>query len=459
MKKLKKPLVLLLALSLILSLAACTAPAGNSSAPASSAQSEVTSSKAESSEPASSEPSEEVTALEGALTFWTMWNDTEPQGEAMQEIADKFMETYPGTTIEIQWCGRDISKTLKPALEGGQQIDIFDYPTQYGGQLEQFCADLSEIIKTPYDALDGKTMEEVLLPTMLETPKKQTGITSGQIAVGYKPWLCLFMYNVSAFEEAGVTANPTTWEELDAACAKLKEAGYSPITFDDAYAHWLPGMYLARAKGQDWVHELVADTTGEMWNDEAVVQMANAFEDFASKGYFDENVGGNKWPAGQMDIGSGKVGMYLNLTGLPSELQDVTGEDFKWGAFNYPDVADGQNQVANAAPSGCTMTAINANCENMDLAAEFVAFMRNEDSDAAMVGSGMTTARIDGNWPAALDDVKPVFSEITVVQETGGGVEANADLKPILAENFIKLAAGQITADEFVSNMVAAAKQ
>lgn len=395
--------------------------------------------------------------LEGELVFWTMWNDTEPQGEAWQDVADAFEAAYPGTKITIQWCGRDISKTLKPALEGGQRIDIFDYPLQYGGQLGFYCANLEDIIVKPYDVLDGKSLTDVLLPAMLETPKKQTSIFAGQVAVGYKPWLNLIMYNAKAFEDAGITAVPTTWAELDAVCAKLKEAGYSPFTFDDAYAHWLPGIYLARAIGQDEVLNLAADTTGDLWRGEAVVNMAKAFEDFAQKGYFDENVGGNKWPAGQMDVGSGKAAMYFNLTGLPVEVQDVAGPDFKWGAFNFPDVVEGQTRAANEAPAGCTMTAINAKCENMDLAAEFLAFMHSVQSDARFVESGMTTSRKDGNWSAALEDVKPAFDAISVILQTGGGIESNADIKPVFAENFIQLAAGKITSDQFVENMASAA--
>ncbi len=443
MKKLNRLLALTMGTALLLS--GCGAP--SSSAPDSAPGS------------ASSPASQQQSKLEGDLVLWTMWNDTEPQGEVIQTIADNFMEANPDVNIEIQFCGRDLSKTLKPALEGGETIDIFDYPTQYGGQLKEFCADLSDIVDTSYDCLDGQTLRDVLLPTMLETPKLHTGVDDMQIAVGYKPYMCLFMYNAGIFEEAGITATPTTWEELDAACAKINFAGYSPITFDDAYAHWLPGLYLARSKGQDWVHELVNDTTGEMWKDPAVVEMAKAYEDFAKKGYFDANVGGNKWPAGQMDIGQGKVGMYLNLTGLPTEVKDVTAEDFRWGAFNFPDVVEGETKQQTEGVAGVTMTAVNANCENKELAGEFIAFMHSSESDSLMVDAGMTTTRKDGEWPAALQDVKPAFDTVTVALESGGGLEANADLKPVISENFVKLAAGQITADQFVENMAAAAKQ
>ena len=451
MKLLKKPLALLLAMGLTLSLASC--------APTTSQPSATPTPTPVTSTTPTPEATPDVPKIEGEINFWTMWNDTEPNGEAIQSIVTAFEAKYPGTKINIQWAGRDLSKTLKPALEGGQQIDVFDYPTQYAGQLQPFCVDLTEMVSKSYDALDSKSLKEVLLPAMLETPKKQTGIYDSQLAVGYKPWECLVMYNAKAFEDAGITAAPKTWAEFDDACAKLKDAGYSPITFDDAYAHWLPGMYLAREKGQDWVHELVADTTGEMWKDEAVLNMANAFADFAKKGYFDANVGGNKWPAGQMDVGMGKAAMYLNLTGLPGEVKDVTDEGFTWGAFNFPDVVDGKTEAATAAPAGCTMSSINVKCANMPLAEEFVAFLHASESDATMVGVGMTTSRLDGQWPAALAGLQDTFNSISVILESGGGLEANADLKPVVAENFVKLAAGQIAAQQFADNMAAAAKK
>lgn len=38
-------------------------------------------------------------------------------------------------------------------------------------------------------------------------------------------------YSKKAFQKAGVSAVPTTWDELFAACSKLKSAGYTPIVY------------------------------------------------------------------------------------------------------------------------------------------------------------------------------------------------------------------------------------
>lgn len=450
----KKILAMLLVLTMMLSLAAC---GGEQKAETTAAPTEAHA--APETEAATEAATEEAApALEGELNYWTMWNDTEPQGEAMQAIADAFEEKFPGTKINITFVGRDLKKTLKAALEAGQDIDFFEYPNQYGNQLVDFCADLTEIYDQSFASLDGASIRDVVLPSMLEAPKTVLG-TEANITVGYKPYLNLMMYNAAAFEAAGITAAPKTWAELDEACAKLLEAGYAPLTFDDAYAAFLPGLYLNRAKGSEWVIQLMNDTTGEMWKDEAVQNMAKAFEDFATKGYFDKNVGGNKWPAGQMDVGTGKVAMYLNLTGLPTEVKDVTGPDFAWGAFNFPDVVEGENRAATEAPGGCTSHAINAKCDNMALAAEFLAFMHSADSDAKMVEAGMTTSRADGNWPEALKGITETFNAITTILPDAGGVSSNGDVKPVLSENFIQLAAGKMTADQFIENMVAATAQ
>lgn len=68
---------------------------------------------AEESAPAGEPEAAEAEApkeLSGELTYWSMWNDTEPQGEAWQEIIDGFMAKYPNVKVNVQWCGRDNKK-------------------------------------------------------------------------------------------------------------------------------------------------------------------------------------------------------------------------------------------------------------------------------------------------------------------------------------------------------------
>lgn len=460
MKRFQKAMGAALAASLILTGCGNTSgegtPASASKEPDKETSSQAAADTGSQETPGEESKPETEKELEGTLVYWSMWNDTEPQGEVWQEVIDGFMTEHPKVKIEVQWCGRDIKKILKPALDGGQTIDVFEYPLE--AEVGDYVMDLTDYVQQTFDTTDGKALADTILPSMTVTPKSQTGRTDMLPAVGYKPYMSLFMYNTAIFKEAGVTSEPKTWEELDAACAKIKEAGYVPLTFDDAYAAWLPGMFLGREKGQEWVQQLVKDPTGEMWKDEAVIHMAESFADFAQKGYFDENVGGNKYPAGQVDIGSGKVAMYYNLTGLPTEVADITGPDFEWGGFSFPDVVDGANRCGKEDVSGCTMLSINKNTADSDLAMEFIAYFLSKDQE--MVDkAGTIPASLKATWPKNMQGMKNAFENVETVIKVASDITSNPDLTPTISENFIKLAAGQITAQQFVDNMAAAAKQ
>ena len=49
------------------------------------------------------------------------------------------------------------------------------------------------------------------------------------------------------------------------------------------------------------------------------------------------------FPAGQQEIASGEVAMYLNGTFLPNEVKNSVVEDLEWGSFAFPSVENGIN--------------------------------------------------------------------------------------------------------------------
>ena len=62
------------------------------------------------------------------------------------------------------------------------------------------------------------------------------------------------------------------------------------------------------------------------------------------------------------------------------------------------------------------------------------------------------------SWPEQLADAKTYMDNCTEIFATSGGLENNPDITPALKENLMKLYAGTCTAEEFVSNMLAASK-
>ena len=59
------------------------------------------------------------------LTYWSMWSNTEPQGQVIQEAADAWAEETGGT-VNIEWKGRDIKQILSSSLEAEEKMDLFE---------------------------------------------------------------------------------------------------------------------------------------------------------------------------------------------------------------------------------------------------------------------------------------------------------------------------------------------
>ena len=229
------------------------------------------------------------------------------------------------------------------------------------------------------------------------------------------------------------------------------------MTMDDAYATSVIGYHLARLVGEDKVVEIV--TEGK-WDDPAVLQMAQDIEELAKNGYYSEMVGSNVWPAGQnTELALGTAAMYLNGSWLPNEVKDMAGEDFKWGCFAYPELENGANGI-ETNNFGAQVFGINKDTKMPKEAFDLVKFITTGEYDAklAEMSVGIPADTTNTEWPAMVECAKPVIEQSTGRFTWAAGVETNVDMTPVIKENFIKLMAGSLTADEFVAAMQEAAK-
>lgn len=237
------------------------------------------------------------------------------------------------------------------------------------------------------------------------------------------------------------------------ACEKIKAAGFAPLTVDDAYYSLLYGQYLCQMKGDKWAAQLVMDKTGKLWSDPAVLQMAKAFSELHTKGYFSKTSGSNVYPAAQQEVALGTTAMYLNGSWFPNEVAKTTGPDFNWGAMAFPNLpgATEQNTKMCMISQGY---AINAKSENPDDAFELITYLMSAE---AQQGLSDTTACIptttDATWPKQLTDVKDLFSNMSGTFTWAGGMDSDADFSAVLRTDFAKLISGSMTPEQFVSDM------
>lgn len=344
----RKWMALALAAAMVGSLTACGGGSGTADTTAAAAAADTTAAPAADTTAAADA---QAPAGDGTgLVYWSMWESTEPQGQVIKEAVDKF-SADTGVAVDVQFKGRTgIREGLQPALDAGTNIDLFDEDidrvnTTWGAYL----MDLEELAKaSDYDATANASLMEACREVGGGTLK----------SIPYQPNVFAFFYNKAIFEEAGVAAVPTTWAELDAACQKIKDAGYTPITCDDAYILCLFGYHMSRLNGYDKTSDIVKNNK---WDDPSVMETAKAYADFAQKGYFSENIASNVFPAGQnQELALGTAAMYLNGSWLPNEVKNMAGDDFQWGCFSYPAVEGGKDGT-EAANYGGQVLAIKEN--------------------------------------------------------------------------------------------------
>lgn len=387
------------------------------------------------------------------LEYWTMWNETEIQGQVIKEAVDDFMKINPDIKVNITWCGREIRKTLQPALDKKEAVDIWDEDVErVVKNWGDYTLTLDDYVKKSYPTTGGKAYEECINYNLMNLIKLFSDDNTLK-AVPYQAYITSFMYNKDHFIDAGITETPKTWEEFLHVCEKLKEKGHTPLTTDDAYADALIGYHLSRIKGYEWVEELVADKSKAMWDDEAVLQMAKDYEYLASQGYFSKNVDSNIWPAGQQEVASGDVTMYVNGSWLPNEVLGTTGPDFNWGQFSYPAVKDGVETIGNLN-FGSQCYAINKECEYPEEAFRLIAHITTGEWDEKLATSSMgMPSSNDAEWPIQLQEAKGVLENATQWNPYGCGISSNIDLTPTIISNFQKLMSGELTAERFIEEM------
>ena len=140
-------------------------------------------------------------------------------------------------TGQVSWIEEPVL-SLESALKSGTNIDMFDEDIdRVNGTWGSYLMDLEQLAK-------DNDYEKTANAGLIQACRDVAGGTLKSIP--YQPNVFAMFYNQSIFDEAGVTAVPTTWEELDAACAKIKEAGYVPITDVEAVEAF---EYLSRTEG------------------------------------------------------------------------------------------------------------------------------------------------------------------------------------------------------------------
>ncbi|MCU1404882.1 MAG: putative sugar transporter, substrate-binding protein [Glaciihabitans sp.] len=280
-----------------------------------------------------------------SMTLWQ--NSTTGPGQAFWDstIAD-FESANPGVTIKSQAIqNEDLDGKLQTALNSGDAPDIF--LQRGGGKLAAMVAagqvmDLTDSIsdQARTDISDGSFVANSIDDKVWAMP---VSVLPGGI-----------FYSQDLFDKAGITENPTSIDELEAANEKLKATGVAPIALGakDAWpaAHWY-FFFALRECSPDVLAE-AADTKD--FSDDCWVTAGEDLESFAATEPF--NDGFLSTPA-QQGAGS-SAGLVANhqaameLMGAwdPGVIASLTPDekplpDLAW--FPFPEISGGQGETGS----------------------------------------------------------------------------------------------------------------
>lgn len=388
----------------------------------------------------------ESTKSDKEITYWSMWNSTEPMAQVIQDAIDEYTEET-GVKVNVEWKGREIRTIVKAALDAGEDIDVFD------DDYEKIAVEFKDKVLSLEDMAKEAGYDDFAAPVFPQAVRNWAGEL---IVIPYQPYTSGIFYNKDIFEKAGVTEEPATWNEFLEVCEKIKATGVAPLAQDDAYVDYAFGYHLARYIGQDAVKEVVSN--GDWAENEAVLKAAQDIITLREKGYLSEYAPG-AYPEGQNELGYDEAAMVVNASWVPTEITNNTQCDINWGMFNYPSVEGGKdpNTIANVGAQGL---AINKKSDNPQEAFDFIMKITSGkfDQKAALECGGIPSDSRNTEWPKFLQGTKLAFEALTDVYDWNSGLSANPDMGEAIKTNCLKLFEGAYTAQEFIDAMENASK-
>lgn len=165
-------------------------------------------------------------AKAGEVKIWTLTFDNNSANVAWDKIIKEFEAANPGVTVTRE--GRSVDEhkaALRVAAQSSQGPDIYFMWAGLGLGGEFVKAGLSKPLDEAYTKYDW---DKRLVGTAGSFSKIYPG---GRNGVPYTFHGEGIYYNKELFAKAGITAPPTTYDELKADAAKLKQAGIPAMTF------------------------------------------------------------------------------------------------------------------------------------------------------------------------------------------------------------------------------------
>lgn len=268
--------------------------------------------------------------------------------DAEMDLAKNF-EEETGIKIDFQIVPADqYFNLLMTKLNSGEGPDIF------GGQSGSY--DLVSQYNIEKNGVD--LSDEPWVEYYDEFAKEQTSVNGKVYGATYFDTSTDFyvVYNKKIFEENGLEV-PTTFEEFEAVCDKLLEAGITPF-YQPAKDGWYQVMWFCEIGGK--YSDLDPDIVDKLNNNETTFSENEMFltvleqvYDMAQKGYFGDNYLSDEYVDLPNYMATGEFAMTMAKAGSISEIAAVS-DTYTEDDFDFFLIPTLDNDVLNIHPCGAS---------------------------------------------------------------------------------------------------------
>ncbi len=312
------------------------------------------------------------------LTFWHNYG-TEANAAVTESLVKAYTAVHPNVTINIVSQPADnYFALLKAAAIAKTGPDILTMWTGlFALQNQGFLEPLNQYISS--DVL--KTFKGI------DWCSKDLALDKGAICVPLDNQSYNGFYNKALFAQAGITTLPTTWDELYAACEKLKAKGIQPFAYGTGGQALNAGFYPYYDLSYMMMMYSVSDWkklyNGQIpWTDPAIVAQLAKWAALKTKGYTNEDVLTNTESVAQFE--AGKAAMTLEGTWDIKEFQDKMGDNV--GVFLPPFVDQPLKGVVEFPGNGFGITSYS---QHKAEAADFLKWMATADAQKLIADGGL----------------------------------------------------------------------
>jgi multiple sugar transport system substrate-binding protein len=244
----------------------------------------------------------------GGKVTLQVWDWGSPSPSSMKALDADYMKAHPNVTIKRTAQPFNSYFTLeRSAIASKKGPDIFiDYASP-----------------ALFDYQQGLLPLKGQLPTDLQQNLIGLDLVSTSLNASGTPYAVpwtgqgeLFYYNKSLFKKAGLDPEkpPTTWDELIAACKKLKAAGTVPIVAgfkDGYYAEWWGDLFASQFLSKDTITSYHGTPK---WTDPAMAKGLDYMRQLYKAGYMTPNSEGVPlFPDTVNAFGANKGAMIVGL--------------------------------------------------------------------------------------------------------------------------------------------------